>query len=1158
MSNFGGERSGEPSEGPNPFRAAEGTDVDPFIAGQSADGQGKSTGRNSIVIEERGLDRLFGDGAFDVEGGRSVFQGIALRYFNQTGNQAGPDQASANASFSSQGSTPVSAAAAFVGTGLFGGGSNFFGAGFNPASFYDLGALGFGATGFGAEFEVPGRALDIQAALSDNGPAAPARGSSPASGFSQGATVNQGDGPGVNVDLPPVFIEQPAPDIGQARFREDASVEGSGRAATPPPPQAPQSSTAQSQTTPGQSGIVQGEPQISPGQSQTPAQTPSGQSGSTPPTADPDPEPAPEPVVVAAAVSDIPQDVVEVHGSSVDASGQVIYHAPDASAVGGLVGMTFANNSSSATIGGYVTFGQVFKQGELGASDGLTLLVDGVSTSVQVDVKVTWDDGSVKHAILTTSIDPIAAGTSQDAFLKVGATASGVAPTLSALLASGYDFSFDVDLYDDLGVKTDTAAINVQDLLADPAGNGITITIWLEGPYVSEFSFQYQPDGPEGLEYRVDIRLYDDGTTRTDFSIANEHSFSISETVVYDVVLRQDGDIVFSEAALEHHRNSNWHGQFWDGDRSDAHLQFDIDYMAETGAIPHYETAHGVLDKNLNDDLDANFGPMASGTIQKVLPTTGGRDDIGLLSEWTTDYLISQDERAEYVMMGNADAAGSAPWHFVDETTGEYVDLLARDKLWIDYRHKSGEDALTTTFKGTKADTGWKLDTAHQPSLSFVPYLISGDQYHLNNLIAQATYTIGSVNPNHRDNGESGALFLDGSQQIRGSAWSLRTVTDVAFVLPDGHNLETMFDSSVQGSLDYLVKRYITDGLMDSYGGLEGFFKDPMIGTSGSDAGRTSPWMQDYLTSALGLVASRGYDQANDLLEWNESFLTGRFNMDGDGMNPFYGSAYRFQVQDATTRVDYTTWQDLHANSFDMDSKSSFGSPAAKGTGYISSALGGLTALVTHVGSADAIESYGFVLSEAVKAGAYNVSVQSGYSVDTKWFMMPQMSDGSYLDITNVHVGASMAGSDANELLYGDASGNTISGGNGSDWLFGSDGNDTLQGGGGDDFLFGGFHSDDLYGGAGNDHLKGGRDADRFIYESGDNGDDVIEDFDPALDHLVLSATLGDGSLTLAELLAASSETADGLLLDIGDGDSILLKGLTAADLSASNVDIFG
>lgn len=870
-------------------------------------------------------------------------------------------------------------------------------------------------------------------------------------------------------------------------------------------------------------------------------------------------EPAPEPdPTPTEPLPEAPQEIVEVNGSPTDAAGQVIYHAPDASAVDGLVGMTFANNSASASSGGYVTFGQVFKQGDLGAADGLTLLVNGVASSVQVDVKATWDDGSVKHAVLTTAVDPLDAGQHQDAFLKIGTAASGTTPVLADLLASGYDFSFDVDLYDALGVKTDTAAINVQDLLADPAGNGIVVTNWLEGPYVSEFSFQYQPDGVEGLEYRVDIRLYEDGTTRTDFSIANEHSFSVSETIIYDVVLQQDGGVVFSEALLEHHRNSNWHEQFWTGDHSDAHLQFDIDYMAESGAIPHYETSHGVASNSLNDDLDANFGAMESGTIRKSMPSTGGRDDIGLFSEWTSDYLVSQDERAEYVMMGNADAAGSAPWHFIDEATGDYINLVQRSELWIDYRHKDGTDALTSTFTHTLDDTGWKVDNAHQPSLSFVPYLISGDQYHLNNLVAQATYTIGRVKPNWRDNIDSGALFVDGAQQVRATAWSIRTVTDAAFILPDGHVLETMFDTSVEGSLDLLIKKYITNGIMDEYGELEGFIRDPLTTSSGSDEGRTSPWTQDYVVNALGLAASRGYEQAVDMLDWTENFLTGRFNTD-EGMSPYFGSSYRYQVRDATTGEAYTTWTELAENSFEKDLKTGFGTKSGSGTSYISSALAALTTLVTHVASADALDSYGFLIAEAMNSGAYNVSNDSkGYSVDTKWFMMPKMGDGTYLDILNVHTGGSMQGSDDNELLYGDELGNTISGGGGLDWLYGSHGDDVVNGEGGNDWLFGGFGTDELRGGSGDDHLKGGADGDSFIYAVGANGDDVIEDFNPALDQLILSAGLGDGSLTFTELMQSSVASVDGLLLDIGGGDSILLKGLIASDLSLGNVDILG
>ncbi|MFC7702799.1 calcium-binding protein [Plastorhodobacter daqingensis] len=158
-------------------------------------------------------------------------------------------------------------------------------------------------------------------------------------------------------------------------------------------------------------------------------------------------------------------------------------------------------------------------------------------------------------------------------------------------------------------------------------------------------------------------------------------------------------------------------------------------------------------------------------------------------------------------------------------------------------------------------------------------------------------------------------------------------------------------------------------------------------------------------------------------------------------------------------------------------------------------------------------------------------------------------------------------GGDGNDLLLGDAGNDTIDGGAGSDMigggdgddllyggsgadsLFGAAGNDTLYGGAdddrlfgglGDDLLFGGTGDDRLEGGPGNDTLFGGAGADVFVFATGD-GHDRIGDFTLGVDRLLFS-----DALRVATLQA--EQTEQGLLLSIGEGQSIFLADLFLPD----------
>ena len=152
-------------------------------------------------------------------------------------------------------------------------------------------------------------------------------------------------------------------------------------------------------------------------------------------------------------------------------------------------------------------------------------------------------------------------------------------------------------------------------------------------------------------------------------------------------------------------------------------------------------------------------------------------------------------------------------------------------------------------------------------------------------------------------------------------------------------------------------------------------------------------------------------------------------------------------------------------------------------------------------------------------------------------------------------------GNGGNDTLYGDGGDDTVIGGNGDDRIFGGGGNDRLtgnlgnddlRGGNGDDRLLGGDGVDTLIGGRGNDLLSGQGDADLFIFADG-HGADSIRDFDVTELGEVIDLSRVSSITNMAELNAAAVDTAAGVLIDFGGGNSVLLLGVFEADLSADD-----
>ena len=168
-----------------------------------------------------------------------------------------------------------------------------------------------------------------------------------------------------------------------------------------------------------------------------------------------------------------------------------------------------------------------------------------------------------------------------------------------------------------------------------------------------------------------------------------------------------------------------------------------------------------------------------------------------------------------------------------------------------------------------------------------------------------------------------------------------------------------------------------------------------------------------------------------------------------------------------------------------------------------------------------------------------------------------ELLSGPIKHLQALGVGAiDLTGNDLGNRLTGSAGRNDLSGGGGSDVLAGAGGNDTLRGGDGADVLRGSDGNDRLNGNAGADQLSGGKGADVFLFVNG-SGADVVTDFSMGQgDRLALAEALWEGELTDRQVIARYAEvTANGVLFDFGDGDTLLLQGVGSLNGLADRID---
>ena len=138
-------------------------------------------------------------------------------------------------------------------------------------------------------------------------------------------------------------------------------------------------------------------------------------------------------------------------------------------------------------------------------------------------------------------------------------------------------------------------------------------------------------------------------------------------------------------------------------------------------------------------------------------------------------------------------------------------------------------------------------------------------------------------------------------------------------------------------------------------------------------------------------------------------------------------------------------------------------------------------------------------------------------------------------------------------VVFNGSSGNdSFTGTDGADSLNGNGGNDTLNGGLGNDTINGGSGNDTLTGGDGNDIMDGGLGDDVLVFSSGD-GADTIQNFVAGagtVDHIDLT---GFNSATAHAAIAGATQVGANTVLNFGNGDTLTLISVTAANLHADD-----
>lgn len=602
-----------------------------------------------------------------------------------------------------------------------------------------------------------------------------------------------------------------------------------------------------------------------------------------------------------------------ISGTTADSLPASITPVGDYAVYGVITDVRLQNTSGVAQVNAPFTFGQVFAVGDLPQGDSLLgRLDDGTKVPLQIDVKALHPDGSVRHAVVSGILPGLAGG--QVRSLSLMKTNAPIVPgTLSpkVLLSNGFSSSVHATIN---GVEYKASA-------DDMIKSGWKYNTWLSGAVANEWQVSAPLRSVDGQEHphltaRFAIRWYDSiKKARVDVTVENNWAYEPNPgNITYDAKVVVRGQEVYVKPELTHLHHSRWRKLFWWGEAPQVHVRHNTAYLIASRAVPNYDqsivTPESTFTSLMSKWTGSDIEPMGVGLANPYMPSTGGRNDLGIMPGWAATYLLTMDPRAKTVTLGTADLAGSWSSHYRDKNTDRPISLMDYPYMTILGRPTDTKNPATKLYEAfptcpsTSCTTPNKHDASHQPGFAYLPYLVTGDYYYLEELQFWAMYNVFQSNPGYRKNIQG--LLAD--DQVRGQAWSMRTLAEAAYITPDSDRLKEHFHRIMASNLDWYNTRYTNNPDANIFHVLD--MNSAVIYNTKRGV---APWQDDFFTQALGHAVELGFTQAQGLLAWKAQSPVMR--MTDPAMCWIDGALYSMNIRDSQTSPFYTTMAEAVAAS---------------------------------------------------------------------------------------------------------------------------------------------------------------------------------------------------------------------------------------------------
>ncbi|EGO96878.1 hypothetical protein [Acidiphilium sp. PM] len=563
---------------------------------------------------------------------------------------------------------------------------------------------------------------------------------------------------------------------------------------------------------------------------------------------------------------------------------------------GALTGIVLENTTHHALSPHLITFATMFPKGALPRGVG----IQTGTQPAQADVKLRYPDGSAKFAVITLRTPPIAAAADAGLLLRAsGHAARGIVAIAPVLAAHPITIHAVIT---PKGGATQTFTIDISHWYRRAKAAG-RLSPWLQGPLAHQVRLSRTL--VSSLRLVVDLTAYRSGAIGADIQFDNDRAMTSSGGAMRETVsISIGGKTIYRVGPLTEHQYQDWHVVLRTNGRVPINVVHDIAALERLGAIPHYElhpgAARSVLIAYRRAIMQPGWdAPLAADGVTKYMPTTGGRGSIGPTTRANAVWLISQNPIAAEYAIGQADAAGAVPWHMWYPKAGNFLTTADFPDIWTDPR--GGPHSYTTGLTQQVGNTGWTPDASHQPDLAYIPYLLTGRRYYLDQLNAQASFAETDFWPAAQARNGGEGIVVGSGNQLRGAAWDLREIAEAAYIDPQYSVLRQYFARMVANNMAFLLRKLplwqAREG--EAYGYLPGEYRVRTV---------TPPWQQDFFAIVMSMLAQHHVAGARAVLLWQTHFLANSLLPLAQGFNPHDGIVYNLAVYNANTNRYYSSW----------------------------------------------------------------------------------------------------------------------------------------------------------------------------------------------------------------------------------------------------------